>query len=514
MDDDQRVRAARPELVHLPPALSVGLVVATIAAIEGLRLAGWPVAAPFALIYTALAFAASFSGRRAGLLAALLATLYAGWSVRTGFGPETLTGGPLQLALAATIAFTVCGVLGYEHDVRARLVRQLRSRERRLLRRQRRLYGSVAETSPRVQVTRGGMTDTRYLLEQALARAPIGVVVIDREWRLLLVNPAARLQFGLGPDSTGCHTWQDLLGAVDFRGADGERLPPTGGPPGDALAAGASCEDYECRIDGADGVSRWFSGYVGPTLTRDGGISGVVVMLVDQTRRMRTTRALARLTRLLFRVREEERGMLARELHEEIGQSLAAIKFALHSDGVEEGRVAGSLAKIDDLTSTIRQLSLELRPPALDDFGLATAIRAELERLGAEHGVDCRLHSDENLPAAPGEIATVAYRIVQEAVGNALEHANAAAITVRLGTAGDELLLEIRDDGSGFDLEAAELRAAAAGQLGLLFMRERARQYGGSLKLETRAGLGTTVSARLPLETRTTDAENETGPDR
>jgi len=204
--------------------------------------------------------------------------------------------------------------------------------------------------------------------------------------------------------------------------------------------------------------------------------------------------------------------MLARELHEEIAQSLAAIKFRLQGTGREAGEdVADSMAQIDDLTSTIRQLSLELRPHELDDFGLASAVSAQLERLERSTGVDCRLEIDGDLAAVADETATVAYRIVQEAVENAARHARAGAISVGLRMDGERLAVAVEDDGDGFDVDGEGERSTHEGHLGLLFMRERARQYGGAVSIVSGDGHGTRVTAELPLSSGEKHAENETG---
>jgi len=508
-------RRIRSGLVGRSPAVSLAIVAGAILALEALRLAGIRVPVPFMFVYVGVALAATFSGLRTGLAATALAGGYGLYAWLTGAWPGTLAGGLLPLTVATALAAGAAALLGYEHDVRMRLLGLLLKRERRLRRIREQLSGNVAEASAALEARESELSHARQRLDQALRLAPVGVLVVGTERDVRFMNDAALHQCGIDPSTGPPASWHDLVRRVAFYDADDVLLKPPHGPVSRALAAGEIRENYDMRIVGLDGESRYSTGYVGPIRDVEERITGAIAILVDRTRERETSRALDKVTRLLFRVQEEERGMLARELHEEIAQSLAAIKFRLQSSGEEPaGGVADSMARIDDLTSTIRQLSLELRPHELDDFGLASAVSAQLERLENSTGVTCRLDVEGDLAGVSDETATVAYRIVQEAVDNAARHARAEAISVGLRMTGERLEVAVEDDGDGFDVDGEGERSTHEGHLGLLFMRERARQYGGAVSIVSGDGHGTMVRAELPLSSGDQHAENETGPRR
>ncbi|HEX6851289.1 MAG TPA: two-component regulator propeller domain-containing protein [Candidatus Polarisedimenticolaceae bacterium] len=211
------------------------------------------------------------------------------------------------------------------------------------------------------------------------------------------------------------------------------------------------------------------------------------------------------LTRRLEAAKEEERKHIARELHDEMGTALTTMKLNLQLLGgsaPEEGtrRVADSIGLIDRMIGHVRELSLDLRPPLLDELGLAAALRGYLEALSRRSGIGIELRA-EGVPAAlPDDVAIAAFRVAQEAVTNVLRHGGAGRVEVDLGYDRAGLELTVVDDGRGFDVAAAFERAGSGRHLGLLGMRERVEAMGGSLAVESTPGSGTRVHARLPLE--------------
>jgi signal transduction histidine kinase len=197
---------------------------------------------------------------------------------------------------------------------------------------------------------------------------------------------------------------------------------------------------------------------------------------------------------------ELERKRLARELHDETGQALTSILLGLkgleQSIGSEGGRRAA--AEVRDIVvatlQSVRRLAVELRPAALDDFGLAPALErlVDMYRLQSPVDIDVELRiGDDRLP---GEIETTLYRIVQEALTNVTKHASAGGVSILLRRMEDAVVVVIEDDGVGFD--SGEVRAGA---LGLAGMRERLALVGGRLRVETAPGRGTTLAAEVPL---------------
>jgi signal transduction histidine kinase len=211
---------------------------------------------------------------------------------------------------------------------------------------------------------------------------------------------------------------------------------------------------------------------------------------------------------------EEERHRIARELHDQMGQHLTAFSLGLKSlkDGTPEPSPAHqSLQKLLNLAELmgkeVHRLALELRPTALDDLGLHTALVNYVEVWSESCGTEVDFQStglDGGRLLPPLE--TALYRVVQEAMTNVLKHAQAKRVNLILHCSADQVSAVIEDDGLGFDSETA---LKATGRLGVLGMQERLALVGGTLTIESTPNNGTTVFARIPL---TTDG-NEDGHD-
>jgi signal transduction histidine kinase len=204
---------------------------------------------------------------------------------------------------------------------------------------------------------------------------------------------------------------------------------------------------------------------------------------------------LRALSRRLLEVQEEERGRLARDLHDDIGQALTALKIQLES----RARAEECIATLKHTLERVRQLSLSLRPLQLDDLGLVAALRSHLDRQTGIGGLMPHFDAAEAPRAVSPEVETACFRVAQEAITNVMRHARARNLWLRLFTAGGQLALSVRDDGSGFDLEAARRRGAAGASLGLVGMEERVALAGGTLELRSAPGQGTVLLATFPL---------------
>ncbi len=206
--------------------------------------------------------------------------------------------------------------------------------------------------------------------------------------------------------------------------------------------------------------------------------------------------------------KEEERRFLAHELHDEFGQLLTALKLRIQAAarGVAAGAPeADPIAVIDDLIARVRRMSGNLRPPLLDEVGLVPAVRAYLATQSATSGVAMALESDdvdEEAARLDPQLEITCFRIVQEAVTNAMRHAAARDLRVRIDRGADRVALRIHDDGRGFDVGVRLEGAAASGHLGVVGMRERVRAHGGGFRLHSRPGDGTTIEVELPLAFR------------
>jgi signal transduction histidine kinase len=197
---------------------------------------------------------------------------------------------------------------------------------------------------------------------------------------------------------------------------------------------------------------------------------------------------------------ELERRRLARELHDETGQALTSILLGLKA--VEESKDAEALEEasrnlrelVVATLQDVRRLAVELRPKALDDFGLVPALERLVQTFTEGTGIEVQLESRLGEERLPGEIETTLYRLIQEALTNVVKHAHARTVSILLVRRGGKVTGIVEDDGRGFD--PAEARADG---LGLVGMRERAGLVGGRLTVEASAGAGTTIAVEVPV---------------
>jgi signal transduction histidine kinase len=196
---------------------------------------------------------------------------------------------------------------------------------------------------------------------------------------------------------------------------------------------------------------------------------------------------------------ELERQRLARELHDETGQALTSILLGLKA--IEEAGngqdVRQSVLELRELVvgtlQDVRRLAVELRPKALDDFGLVAALQRLAETFAEQTGIRVHVEAALGDSRLPAERETALYRIIQEALTNVIKHAQARTVSLVLTRKGDRVVAVIEDDGRGFDPE--DMRDE---RLGLLGMRERIALVNGRLSVESRPGEGTTIAVEVP----------------
>ena len=238
-----------------------------------------------------------------------------------------------------------------------------------------------------------------------------------------------------------------------------------------------------------------------------GIVVGVQGMARDITERKLAQDALQMFSRQLIEAQEDERRRIARELHDQIGQVLTAVKMNLHTvQQVNNSSEIGSYVKdnidaVDEALRLVRDLSVELRPPVLDDLGLVTALRWYVDRYTRRTGLNVEVVIDlpDDTERFSRELETACFRIAQEALTNVVRHAKATHTLVGLAKYGNCLLLMVRDDGVGFDVASLRKRAPRAATLGLIAMQERAHAAGGAIEIDSTISKGTEVRFRLPL---------------
>jgi len=204
--------------------------------------------------------------------------------------------------------------------------------------------------------------------------------------------------------------------------------------------------------------------------------------------------------RRVVNAQELERKRLARELHDETGQALTSILLGLRplEQSVESEEARAAVDSVRELVVStlqdVRRLAVELRPAALDDFGLVPAVQRLVESFREQSGLQVDLEAQLGSERLPSEVETALYRVVQEALTNIVKHAGAGRVSILISRKGDAVVAVVEDDGSGFDPGASRADA-----LGLAGMRERVALVGGRFQIESTVGGGTTLVAEVPL---------------
>lgn len=261
----------------------------------------------------------------------------------------------------------------------------------------------------------------------------------------------------------------------------------------------------EC-IARPDGTHRNVS--IAMTALPDHGVTTAQMAITDITKQTLEFESMANskkqmqaLSTALVSAREEERRRIARELHDELGQKLAALKMELSSlvptlrRRAQDGHIVSLIQMVDETAQSVRRMATELGPLMLEDLGLGPAIETLVRDTERRMGIEIKLDMDEGIDTVHDPVATAAYRIVQEALTNVFRHAQASCAKVALHINDQALSLTVQDDGKGF----SEHCAVKEGSRGLRGMRERAQLLGGDFQISVGELGGGAVTVSLPL---------------
>jgi PAS domain S-box-containing protein len=322
------------------------------------------------------------------------------------------------------------------------------------------------------------------------------IITVDERHKIVLYNRAAEKIFGW-PSAQALGQPLSSLLPVRFRGghdAHMERFAATGVT---SRKMGDGTVIYGLRASGEEFP---MDASISQLDSADGRL--LTVILRDVTERVKAQEERSAFATAANAIREEEKTRVARELHDELAQSLTALKMDAnwirdHLDGdPREARVKleQMLVLLDGAVASTRRIAADLRPLLLDDLGLGPAIEWLAGTFTQRHGVPCRLAVDSELELEE-PYATAVFRIVQESLANVAKHAGASEASVEIERVGDEIVLAVRDDGRGFDLDAP--RSVAS--LGLLGLRERTQLLNGRIAISSAPGAGTQVEVWIPV---------------
>jgi PAS domain S-box-containing protein len=332
-------------------------------------------------------------------------------------------------------------------------------------------------------------------LRSVFELAPVAIWIADND-RIVFANRAAERLFGDGPPLLG----QPLHALLAERTQAGLRAQVVR-----ALVGSSEVPVVHGHVVRPDGTQREVE--IALAALPDHGRTTVQMVVADVTQQRREAAALAesrealrRLSTNVVEAREEERRRIARELHDELGQRLTALKMelaALHgANAADRGtRIDNMIGMVDETLASVRRISADLRPMMLDDLGL----NAALEWLGRDAarrlGIEVTLRLGENEPPLDDRVATAAFRMVQEALTNVARHARASDVQIELRQHDGELELTVQDNGVGYPADALRRE----GSFGLVGMRERAGMLGGRVHFDNPAGGGARLTVHLPL---------------
>jgi PAS domain S-box-containing protein len=344
------------------------------------------------------------------------------------------------------------------------------------------------------------LREAETMLRFFVQHAPAPIAMLDREMRYLVVSRRWITDFRLGDREIRGLSHYEAFPEITERWKEIHRRCLAG-------AVENCAEDRFARLDGSADWVRW---EIRPWRRIDNSIGGIIIFSELITERKRAEeerqRSLVQLRALagqLQNTREEERKRVAREIHDQLGQALTAIKMDLSSwlrelpagKNQPTKRTASILKLVDESIQTVRRISTELRPGILDDLGLVAALEWAGEDFQARTGTTCRLDLPVDDIAVNPEPATAIFRIFQETLTNVARHADATAVEVRLSKEDSDLTLEVHDNGKGIP----EDKLSNGESLGILGMRERTLLLGGELTISGPPGNGTTVRVRIPV---------------
>lgn len=352
------------------------------------------------------------------------------------------------------------------------------------------------------------LQETYQTLQALILSSPLAIVMLNPDETVKIWNPAAERIFGW--------TKKEVLGEklpIFLNRTPEEKEIKENWDKGFASAKTLQQirldDTMETRRKRKDGSLIDVSISMAPLFDFDGNLNGTMAIIADITEHKRaekqlrdSEKLLRALSMRLQSLQEEERAKIAREVHDEFGQALTALKIDLswlnQRLSIEQTQLRSKIEKmsqlIDATIQTVRRISTQLRPTILDDLGLVAAVEWAVREFQSRTEIECNLSIEpENINVESG-CATAVFRVLQEALTNVARHANATKVDVNLKYAQGELSLEVHDDGKGI----TEQEVADSNSLGLIGIKERVVAWGGKVNIEGKLSKGTSLSVKIP----------------
>jgi PAS domain S-box-containing protein len=354
--------------------------------------------------------------------------------------------------------------------------------------------------------------DTRRWSSDTLLRlvtesfTDFAIMTMDPAGKVEYWNPGAEVIFG--------YSEAEMLGRsadVIFTAEDRKQRAPEKEREVALVKGRASDERWHARKDG----SLFYASGVMVPLFENTALLGFSKIARDLTQQVQAETALRErgMLKRLVDAQEDERQRIARDLHDQLGQHLTALRLRLEGLKANYGAEPAMIRAIDQtqrlaqkIDNDVTFLAWELRPTALDNLGLRNALAHYLIEWSKNYGIPSEFHTARlRKNRLDPEIEINLYRIAQEALNNVLKHAKAGKVSCLLEFRKDDVVLVIEDDGVGFDPGRKRSKSKRGKGLGMIGMRERAALLGGTLEIESAPGAGTTVIVRVPIRPTLTD---------
>lgn len=377
-------------------------------------------------------------------------------------------------------------------------------------------YSRLIQSTQDLQLAADELRIHKERLTGVIETAMDGILTINDQHEIILANPAAANIFG--------YAVNDLMGAsIDIvipmrhRHVHSAHVNQFGERGKTKRKMGSSFDDYYVTGLHADSTEFPIEASISSLIENDKRFFTVIFRDISERKAAKEKMAqyhseLTQLSSALQSIREEERKHIARELHDDLGQLLAALRMdlsLLQRDQTMTEKSRLTVSSIDQLLltsiTTLRRIATDLRPRALDEGGLFFALQTLQKEFSQRHGVHCDLIADEEQLILDDERSTAIFRIIQESLTNVARHAKASHVDIHFERTNDALTFSIQDDGRGIE-EGAMNKTRSFGLVG---MRERIKAMHGEFKVNSEVGKGTQIQIRIPLDSENPHPSNK-----
>jgi PAS domain S-box-containing protein len=352
---------------------------------------------------------------------------------------------------------------------------------------------------------------SRELVNAFFSSSTVGFAILDAELRYQRVNEVLAAMAGRRPEDFMGQSVEEVFSARTLHPKSLFR---------DVLSKGESVLDHEIfgeMLGEAGGIRHWLVNYF-PIRDDRNEVHQIGVIALDVTARRNAEKAIRQLSARLLNMQDQERRRIAREIHDSLGQYLVGLKITIEMLGDPATKNKESLfAQCSDILeqciAETRTLSHLLHPPLLDEAGLASAATWFVTGFSQRSGIPVTLDLPRELPRLPDDVEITLFRVLQESLTNLHRHSRSESGEIRLQLDAEEVILEVKDHGSGMPAEVLRQiqRGAPQAGVGLAGMRERVHQLGGKLEVESNAQ-GTTLRVTIPLPSQKEEDPQPSGP--